>query len=49
MNQALEIYGENEQVMQIFGYMFPIKLNVPEKTTFLPITSVWGWAAWQYA
>jgi hypothetical protein len=49
MNQALESYQENNQVMQVSGYMFPIELSVAEESTFLPVASSWGWATWQRA
>lgn len=45
MNDALTLYENNEQVMHISGYMYPVAVNLPE-TFFLSITSCWGWATW---
>lgn len=49
MNMALEVYQDEEKVMHISGYMFPINTaDVPE-TFFLRTTSCWGWATWNRA
>lgn len=49
MNDALEIYQNEEKVMHISGYMFPIDVsNIPE-TFFLRTASCWGWGTWQRA
>lgn len=49
-NQALKIYQEQEKVMQIGAYMFPLKNseNLPN-TFFFRATSSWGWATWKRA
>lgn len=49
-NQALRRYQEEERVMQIGGYMFPLKNQeeLPE-TFFFRATSSWGWATWSRA
>ena len=48
MNDALELYKDEERVMHISGYMYPIKLK--EKTTvFLNVATPWGWATWKRA
>jgi hypothetical protein len=49
MNQALGVYENNNQVMQISGYAFPINLATEQETIFLPSASAWGWATWQRA
>jgi hypothetical protein len=49
MNEALDKYENNEQVMQIAGYMFPVDLKIQEDSLFLPFTSSWGWATWKRA
>jgi GR25 family glycosyltransferase involved in LPS biosynthesis len=49
MNAALEKYKHVEQVMQISGYMFPVKLNFSTDAIFLPFITSWGWATWQRA
>ena len=49
MNSALDKFENNNSVMQISGYMFPVE--IPEKfdTFFLPFTNSWGWATWKRA
>ncbi len=49
MNSALEKYAQEERVMQISGYMFPVEIKTPEDAFFLPFTTSWGWATWQRA
>lgn len=48
MNDALEIYKDEEKVMHITGYMFPIKKRLPE-TFFYEVPHCWSWATWQRA
>jgi len=50
MNAGLERYENEDQVMQIAGYMFPINLKLlNEDSLFLPFISSWGWATWSRA
>lgn len=49
MNLALDKYQDEQQVIQVSGYMFPVKLKVKEDALFLPLTTSWGWATWQRA
>jgi len=49
MNDALTRYENEERVMQIAGYMFPVNLDLEEDALFLPFTSSWGWATWERA
>lgn len=46
MNDALELYKDEEQVISIHGYMYPVKEQLPE-TFFLCDTGCWGWATWK--
>lgn len=46
MNEALDRYQDEPQVMQISGYMFPVKVEIEEDALFLPLTTSWGWATW---
>ena len=46
MNDALEMYKDEEQVISIHGYMYPVKDQLPE-TFFLPGADCWGWATWK--
>ena len=48
MNDALNLYQEEEKVMHISGYMFPLNQEMPS-TFFLKTTSCWGWATWKRA
>lgn len=49
MNDALERYADQPQVMQITGYMFPVNAELNADAHFLPFTSSWGWATWPRA
>ena len=47
MNQALNMYQDESQVMHISGYMFPINTkNIRDTTTFYNSASCWGWGTW---
>ena len=49
MNEALLRYENEERVMHISGYMFPIDpSNIPE-TFFYRASSCWGWGTWKRA
>lgn len=49
-NNALRKYQDEERVMQVSGYMFPLKKSeaLPE-TFFFRATTSWGWATWERA
>lgn len=50
LNNALDKYQDEESVMQVSGYMFPIPQLIGEtEALFLPFTYSWGWATWQRA
>jgi len=49
MNAALARYVDDERVMQITGYMFPIRSDASARALFLPLISCWGWATWKRA
>ena len=46
MNEALNIYRDNDIVISIHGYIYPIKSKLPE-TFFLRGADCWGWATWE--
>lgn len=46
MNQSLELYHSEEKVMHISGYMYPLKVNLPD-TLFLNVVTPWGWGTWK--
>lgn len=45
MNEALEKYADNDRVVSIHGYVYPVEQPLPE-TFFLPGADCWGWATW---
>jgi hypothetical protein len=47
MNKGLELYHEEEDVISIHGYVYPIDLHTAEKTFFLKGADCWGWATWK--
>jgi hypothetical protein len=48
MNTALETYQDESSVMQISGYMFPVKEFANQtEAIFLPFISSWGWGTWR--
>jgi len=48
MNDALDLYKNEDKVMHIAGHVPPIKLKLPE-TFFYNQTSCWGWGTWKRA
>lgn len=49
MNEALELYKNDEQVMHVSGYMYPVKFESKETTFFLNVQSCPGWGTWKRA
>lgn len=50
MNDALEVYEKEEQVMHISAYFPPVKNSqVLPETFFYSQASCWGWATWKRA
>jgi GT2 family glycosyltransferase len=47
MNDALNMYRDEEQVASIHGYIYPIQ-NLPENF-FIRGADCWGWATWKRA
>jgi hypothetical protein len=48
MNDALELYNNDEKVASVHGYCFPSPQSLPE-TFFLRGADCWGWATWSRA
>lgn len=46
MNDALDFYANEERVISIHGYVYPIRDALPE-TFFLKGADCWGWGTWQ--
>lgn len=49
MNEALELYKDDEQVMHISGYMWPHKHRLPDTFFYEVPYPGGGWATWQRA
>jgi hypothetical protein len=46
MNEGLEKYQDDQRVISIHGYVYPVKQVLPE-TFFLKGADCWGWATWK--
>lgn len=46
MNEALLFYENEQKVISICGYMYPVQIKDCE-TLFLRIPDCWGWATWK--
>lgn len=46
MNEALAFYKDDEKVVSIHGYIYPVNAQLPE-TFFLRGADCWGWATWK--
>jgi hypothetical protein len=46
MNEALDLYEQDEGVISIHGYVYPVDGTLPE-TFFLRGADCWGWATWK--
>ena len=46
MNEALQMYADDDRVISIHGYVYPVKRALPE-AFFLPGADCWGWATWR--
>lgn len=46
MNEALELYQEEEKVISVHGYIYPIAEKLPS-TFFLRGADCWGWGTWK--
>jgi hypothetical protein len=46
VNSALRVYENQEDVLSIGCYTFPVKLCLPE-TFFFRVPDCWGWAVWK--
>lgn len=49
MNDALELYKDNPDVMHIGGFMFPIVAEDLPETFFCRCSFIWGWGTWKRA
>jgi GT2 family glycosyltransferase len=49
MNDALDFYQNEEKVMHISGWNYPINTEGLDETFFLRTSSCWGWSTWKRA
>jgi len=50
MNNALNLYENSPEVIQVSGFSFPTpKIKATNSSYFLTLTSTWGWATWKSA
>lgn len=47
MNKGLDLYEEENEVISIHGYNYPVVLETKRKTFFLKGADCWGWATWK--
>lgn len=46
MNEGLERFADDERVISVHGYVYPVQAVLPE-AFFLPGADCWGWATWR--
>lgn len=46
MNESLNLYNNDDRIISIHGYIYPVKAKLPE-TFFLRGADCWGWATWK--
>jgi len=46
MNEALEKFFDDDRVISVHGYVYPVKIELPE-AFFLTGADCWGWATWR--
>lgn len=49
LNEALELYNDDEQVMHISAYTYPHKIRLPQTFFYYSPYPAGGWATWQRA
>jgi len=49
MNRALDRYRDDDAVMSVAGYQFPLDPPLDAPSVMLGLPSSWGWATWQRA
>jgi glycosyl transferase family 2 len=46
MNSALDLYADDDDVISVAGYMYPVAGKLPD-TVFLKGADCWGWGTWK--
>ncbi|MEO8842382.1 MAG: methyltransferase domain-containing protein [Kofleriaceae bacterium] len=49
LNAGLDRYADDERVLQVSGYQFPVSPPLAPRALFLSFPTSWGWATWQRA
>jgi hypothetical protein len=49
MNDALFLYENEDKVMHISAFIYPIKTKIISDTFFYNVNSCWGWGTWKRA
>ena len=49
LNNALDLYQDEDKVMHVSSFMFPVKQELPETFFYMPTTCSGGWATWKRA
>jgi len=49
MNDGLDRYANDDRVMQVSGYQFPLDPPLATHPVFFSFTTSWGWATWTRA
>jgi putative methyltransferase (TIGR04325 family) len=47
INKGLDLYADDESVISIHGYNYPIDLEISSKTVFIKGADCWGWGTWK--
>lgn len=46
MNEALDLYDQEEEVISVTAYIYPVRKRLPE-TFFVKAADCWGWGTWK--
>ena len=49
MNDALDLYENDETVCNIDGFLAPLEFNNMPQSFFMPLVEIWGWGTWKRA
>jgi len=49
MNDALELYKEEDKVMHVSAFIYPTNMEKMPNTYFYNVNSCWGWGTWKKA
>ncbi len=49
VNDGLDRYADDERVLHISGFQYPVELTTELDALFMPFISSWGWATWSRA